>query len=328
MPAAQQLELMGVAPGAAQDFVAGGSFDATGLLSGLGLTSADVQAYGGAVTGGDVSGGDVSGGDAYGTQAEEETPAWQKNLAVSATQKLVGMLGEMLGGGAQDQPQRAEGQTDAEYTQQLVAYAGIPPTDLAPDSQEYFDYIRAETDRMIKEVLGQDAEFLLEQSPEQLAQMLGDKRQEELQQLQRALFVRGQMGTLSSRTSAVNPFTGETEELEYAGRLAPTRAAYQRGLAGETEQLAGLRGQDARTFLESLTGRKADLFGMQARQDAGRLRAQLEEQDPDSWRRRRRPEAAAEAVQATDSDALDRMLAELGDEDAQMAALRELFGQA
>jgi hypothetical protein len=77
--------------------------------------------------------------------------------------------------------------------------------------------------------------------------------------------------------------------------------------------------------MESLMGRKRDLFGMQGRQDADYLRAMLEEQDPNARRRRRDGEAGA--MQDVGAGDLDRMLARIGGEEEQLAALRELFGQ-
>src|SRR5438445_416313 len=73
---------------------------------------------------------------------------------------------------------------------------------------------------------------------------LSDKTRDELEQLSRALFVRGQLESQNFQQKATNPFTGQQE-----GGVSTPQGAYERGRAGEINTLGNLRGQEARSYL-------------------------------------------------------------------------------
>lgn len=211
----------------------------------------------------------------------------QRYMQISQT--VDGLLG-----GAPDAPQRAEGQSDEQYADSLVTYLGVDAATMAeqgltPGTPEYYEYIMAQSDAIIQQILGEgyDDGTLADEDvdADELSAALRDKTDAELQQLQRALFVRGQMDVLMGSGQYEDPFTGEGEDvIAPEGMLVnPSTAAYHRGLARSTDQLAGLRGGEAVDFLNDRIGRDVDLFGMQGAADARFEQAKLE----DDERRRR-----------------------------------------
>jgi hypothetical protein len=213
--------------------------------------------------------------------AEPTVTSEQLQNYVKTAQKLYDLLG-----GPEDAPQRAEGQSDSEYSQQLAEYMSLDAQAMAdaglqPGTPEYMEYILAQADAVIAQVTeGMDVDA------EDLASQLRGKTEAELLQLQRALFVRGQMDQLMRSGTYADPFGGASQEVIGEGMFNPAVGAYQRGVAGDVEQLAGLYGPDALSFLSERLGRTGDPFGMQAAADARMRQAELEPKD-DELRRRR-----------------------------------------
>jgi hypothetical protein len=199
-----------------------------------------------------------------------------------AAQKLYDLLGEADGA-----PQRAEGQSDGEYSQQLAEYMSLDAQEMAdaglqPGTPEYMEYIMAQADAVIAQALeGVDVDAA------DLASQLRGKTEAEMQQLQRALFVRGQMGQLMGTGTYSDPFTGAEQEVVGDGMFNPAVGAYQRGRAQDVESLAGMGGGEALSFLDSLIGRQGDPFGMQASADARAAQDRLRLPEDDDLRRRR-----------------------------------------
>jgi hypothetical protein len=201
---------------------------------------------------------------------------------VKIAQNVNNLLGSDSPEGA---PQRDEGESDADYTQELVEYANLDAAAMAeaglqPGSPEYYNYILAEMDKVIAQTLGD-----LDVNAEDFADQLRAKTQEELLALQRALYVRGQMEVLMGSGTYVDPATGVEQEVIGDGMFDPNVGAYQRGLAGNVDELAGLQGEDALSYLQDLIGRKTDMFGMQEAADERYELAKRNEQD--ALRRRR-----------------------------------------
>lgn len=197
--------------------------------------------------------------------------------------KIAQTVDSMLGG-SPDAPQRAEGQSDEQYVETLVEYMGLDSATMAeqgltPGSPEYMQYIMEQSDAIIAQVLG-DADV----NTDDLAAQLRGKTEAELLQLQRALYVRGQMETMMGSGTYADPYSGIGEEVLGEGTFNPNVAAYQRGRARDVQTLAGLQGDEAMDFLNSLLTRQGDPFGMQAAQDARFEQAKLNEGDE---RRRR-----------------------------------------
>jgi hypothetical protein len=171
----------------------------------------------------------------------------------------------------------------AQYAEGMASYLGLDAQTMAaaglqPGSPEYMEYILQQADAIISQVMeGIDVDTV------DLAQQLRAKSQAEIEHLQRALYVRGQMGQRMGQGTYTDPFTGKGEEVIGAGEFNPGVAAYQRGLAGQVDALGNLRGKAAFDQLQGMLGRDVDLYGMQARQDEEFERAKLEETD----RRRR-----------------------------------------
>lgn len=200
--------------------------------------------------------------------------------------KIAKTVDEVLGS-PEDAPQRAEGQTEAAYQEQLVEYLGLDVETMAaaglqPGTQEYTDYILDQADRVIEQILG-DVEGV---DAEELSAMLRSKTADEQMQLQRALYVRGQLGTSVNSGTYTDPFSGTQQEVMGEG-FNPSVAAHQRGLASDVDTLAGMGGEEGFDFLQGMLNRDVDLFGMQGRADA-RYEQALREQQLDDERKRRR----------------------------------------
>jgi hypothetical protein len=112
---------------------------------------------------------------------------------------------------------------------------------------------------------------------------LRTKTDEELLQLQRALYVRGQMDQRMGSGTYEDPATGYNEEVIGEGMFNPGTAAYQRGVARNVGELAA--SSDPQAYLNRWLGRDADFYGMQGKADARFEQAKLEEND--SLRKRR-----------------------------------------
>ena len=256
--------------------------------------------------------------------------------------KIAKQLYEMLGGQEQalrGAPQRPAGEMAPEdeqaYLDQVVQYLGLDPATMAeagltPGTPEYLEYILQQAEAIIGQVLG-DAN----PDGEDFGALLRAKTAEELQALNRAIYVRGQLGSLVGPGQYADPLTGVLEDVAApagSARFLPGVAAWQRGLARSAEELAGMRGQEAKRFLGGMLERNPDIYRMQARRDAQALREALESQGMDDLKRRRRGMFGDEAffqqeLEAMNTIDLDRMLALLMGRDAgrQGAAVEELF---
>jgi hypothetical protein len=199
--------------------------------------------------------------------------------------KIGRAVNDLLGGDAGG-PVQDEGESQEQFTGELADYLGLDAETMAaeglqPGSPEYMEYIMARADAVIGAVLGD-----MDVDSADLAAQLRGKTEAELLQLQRALFVRGQMDQLMRSGTYADPFGGASQEVIGEGMFNPAVGAYQRGVAGDVEQLAGLYGPDALSFLSERLGRTGDPFGMQAAADARMRQAELEPKD-DELRRRR-----------------------------------------
>lgn len=210
-------------------------------------------------------------------------PRWDKIAArIGAT--LVGMTGDDPQSDPQA-PHRVEGQSDTEYAQQLVDYLGLDAQSMAdqglvPGSQEYYDYIMQQADTVIQQITeGMDVDA------DDISAQLRTKSDQELQQLQRALYVRGQLDLLVGSGQYVDPFTGQSQDISSPDgeQFNPSVAAFQRGRAADVQGLAGMLPQDAMGRLQELLGRNTDLFGMEKAARDRYEQAKLE----DDLRRRR-----------------------------------------
>jgi hypothetical protein len=235
----------------------------------------------------------------------------------------------------QDFPQQDEGQTDEEYATEVEAYVedivgvDIDTNGLAPGSAEFYARVSDATDAIIAQILGEDAEFLQDATVEELQEALKGRREAELEQLARALAVRGQISTLSGVSERVNPFTGQTEEIGFNGMLqSADKAAAQKGFERESEALSGMRGAEARTYLDELLGRNADIYGLRAGRNARILAERLNPEGDMDWRRRaggRGFDIYDPMLQQLSPRDLEMLLSGI-DENEQGAAIERLFG--
>lgn len=188
--------------------------------------------------------------------------------------KLGAGLANLFGGhGAKEHgaPQREEGQSDAAYSQQLAQYANLDAQALAdkgltPGTPEYYDYVMGQMD----DIIGHLTEGLdLNGDPADIAAQLRGKTREELDTLERVLYVRGQMEQLMGSGQYADPFTGITEDVIVpgGGQVNPHVAAYQRGLARSADEMQHMSPQEARRFAGGMLSRNPDLFGMQQAAD-------------------------------------------------------------
>lgn len=217
----------------------------------------------------------------------------QRAAKATSTLEKLGRFGAALAkmhegrGTPEDAPQRAEGQSDEQYAGQLVQYANLDPQALAdagltPGTPEYYQFVMDQMDSVIAQVTnGLDPESA------DLSAQLRTKTRTELDALERALFVRGQMGQLMGSGKYVDPVTGLGEDViaPDGGMFNPAVGAYQRGLARSTGELA--HSGDPRGFIRGMLLRDPDLFGMQAGADAETLAAELAAQSDDPLKRRR-----------------------------------------
>jgi hypothetical protein len=264
--------------------------------------------------------------------------------------KLAQQVAGILGSDEADQrasslvPVRGKGQSDEEYGAEVSDWAAdyldlnvneMKKRGIAPGTPEYMNFILQQADSIIEQIFSKNPEALAGDSVEGLQAALRDMTTREQQQLQRALMVRGELGKMQGSGYAFDPFTGRSERVEAVepgGMLQGAKSAYQRGIARSTEELAGLRGQEARGYLSALTGRKADLYGMQAEQDAEALRAQLEEADAEERKRRggsEEPKGQQDWLQRFAQEGnIDQLFSGIGQEQrGQAALLQAIFGE-
>ena len=269
----------------------------------------------------------------------------QKYLKVAKT--VYGMFGgedEALRGAPQ-RPQRPDDadedwqpspEQEAEYGRQVVEYLGLDPATIAeagfdPGSPEYLEYVLSQADSIIRQVLGD-----LDPETEDFVGRLRTKSGKELEQLKRALYVRGQLGVLVGPGRYTDPFTGIDEDVaaQPGKRFQPSIAAWQRGLARSAEELAGKSAQEGKRFLGGMFDRNPDLFRMQSQRDARRLQEILAQLSPeDDLKRKRRGMFGEEAyfqneLAGMDPRELEGLLRMLmgDDEERQGAAMEDLFG--
>ena len=184
-------------------------------------------------------------------------------------------------------PTQDEGETPEVYAEELAQYLSLDAQDMAdqgltPGSPEYYEYIMAQADAIINQALeGMDVDA------EDLSQQLRTKTDEELQQLQRALYVRGQIDMLMGAGTYTDPLSGTPEEVIGDGMFNPNVAAFQRGRARDVQTLAGLSGEEAQDYLQGLLDRDFDPFGMQSQADARFELAKRNEMEDEDLRRRR-----------------------------------------
>jgi hypothetical protein len=214
-------------------------------------------------------------GDPTAPPAETTAPPPSDNSArqtIARIARVANVVRELLAD-EDDQPEDAPQQgelSDEEYAQQLGEYVGVDLSNetmtelgLQPGTQAYYEHILEAAEGVIAEVLGD-----LDVDAADFAQQLRAKTDAELVQLQRALYVRGQLGTLVGSGSYEDPTTGGAESISGPGMFNPGVGAYQRGLARNVSHLAGLRGEDALGYLDTFLGRQPDFYGMQESADA------------------------------------------------------------
>lgn len=195
--------------------------------------------------------------------------------------QVKGVVGSEVPQGA---PQQGD-QSNEQYAQQLIDYIGLDGQALAdmglvPGTDDYYQYIMREVDSMMESLLGG-----LDMNAADFSQQIRSKTAEEQAQLQRALYVRGQLDQLMGSGRYTDPFTGQEQDvIAPEGMLFnPSRGAYHRGLAGQFSDMAGMGAPEALQSVQEFLGRDADLFGMQERADERFEQAKLE----DDLRRRR-----------------------------------------
>ena len=232
----------------------------------------------------------LESGDNLQAQSERDYAEAQRAADFQRYAKIGETLYEILGsdGAPAGAPTREEEETEEQFQQELAQYlsldgAAMAEMGLTPGTPEYMEYILAQADSVIAQITeGMDVDA------EDLSAQLRTKTDAELQQLQRALYVRGQLGVQMGSGTYEDPFTGTQEEVVTPGGMLvnPIEAAYARGRARNVSDLAGMQGSEALDYLNSLLGRDADLFGMQQAADEHFEQAKLEEND--EIRRRRR----------------------------------------
>jgi hypothetical protein len=203
---------------------------------------------------------------------------------VDQYKELSQTVDSLTGGQPADAPVRGEGVSDDQYAQELILYMGLSPEQILaagyePGTREYYDYVLSQADAIIMQIMGEVGNTA---DAEQMAAALRAKSAEEIQDLQRALYVRGAMGQLMGSGEYTDPFSGQNVDVLGSGMFNPSQGAYGAGLASDVDTLAQLGSTDpgaAREFLQQLLGRNPDLFGMQARQDAQLEQAKVSESD-------------------------------------------------
>lgn len=215
-------------------------------------------------------------------QQQQHTTASQEFQRLG---KLLDTIANMSATGSSipaDAPQQQEGESTEQYLQQIIQYANVDAQTMSdiglkPGSPEYYKYVMDQMDSIIAQLTdGMDL------NAPNLADQLHTKTNQEMQALQRALFVRGQIDKLAGSGSYTDPFTGRSEDViaQDGFTFQPDVAAYQRGLAHSADTLAGLQGTGgAQDFLDNLLHRNSDLYGMQKGADTRYEQALKSEED-------------------------------------------------
>ncbi len=211
---------------------------------------------------------------------------------VDQYKELSQTVDSLTGGQPADAPVRGEGMSDDQYAAELILYMGLSPEDILaagyePGTREYNEYVLQQADRVIMQIMGEVGNTA---DAEQMSAALRAKSEEELMQLQRALYVRGAMGQMMGSGKYVDPLSGNEQEVLGSGQFNPGLGAYGQGFAGDIESLAQMGMTDAdgaEQFLRSILGRKADMFGMQARRNAALEQAKMHDEVLDPRRKRR-----------------------------------------
>lgn len=226
--------------------------------------------------------------------ANPDAPPAQKSAVTSQDLQRYTKIGmqvnDLIGaakGAPQQPPADATPEDQQKYYSDVVNYLGLDAQTMAaaglqPGSPEYTQYILDQADAIISQTMQG-----LDVNSADLSAQLRTKTDQELQQLQRALYVRGQLGQQMGAGTYVDPATGTPQEVLGGGMFDPNVGAYQRGLAGNVNDLAGKQGQGAYDYLQGMLGRHADMFGMQGAADAQFEQAKRNDQNPDELRRRR-----------------------------------------
>jgi hypothetical protein len=223
--------------------------------------------------------------DPYG-ETLPPTPPPTTPADVQRYARLANTVREILGGedAPSGAPNQDEGETPEQYSAELADYLGLDAATMAeaglqPGSPEYYEFIMSRADQVIADVLGD-----ISPDAEDLADQLRGKTEQEMMELQRALYVRGQVGMLMGSGTYEDPATGNPEDVVGGGMFNPGVGAYQRGLARSVSDLSNMSGPDAMEYMQQLLGRNVDWFGMDQSAAARFEQAKLEESDP---RRRR-----------------------------------------
>ncbi|MDO8534247.1 MAG: hypothetical protein Q7S17_05840, partial [Xanthobacteraceae bacterium] len=240
--------------------------------------------------------------------------------------KIGSMLSEMNAGQnvPADAPQRAEGQSDADYSALLANYIqvdaqALADMGLAPGTPEYYDYLMSQLDATVENMTQG-----LDVNAADLEQQLRGKTQAELLALQRALYVRGQLGQLMGSGTYTDPFTGQAEDVITNGQLVnPGVAAYHRGLGRTIGDFAQRAPVERNQAIGDFLGRDADIYGMQARADARAEQEARAQAVMEDMKRRRGMFNDFSSGMAGDPQ-LDAIFGANYDQDA---ALRAIFGQ-
>ena len=265
---------------------------------------------GGGVLRGSVTGGMLPVGDLNGPGPSEQpkppTEAEQRAQQAAKYAERIAKFGRALAqlhdgqGQPEDAPQRQDDQSNADYSQTLVQYANLDPQALAdqgltPGTPEYYQYVMDQMDAIINQVTNG-----VDENGKDLAQQLRGKTREELDALERALFVRGQMNQLMGSGHYTDPVSGTGQDVvaPKGKQVNPALAAYTTGLARSADELARMTPGEASRFIGGMLDRNPDLYGMQARADARGIEEALAQQDifdpmkrrsgagmsPDYWR--------------------------------------------
>lgn len=188
-------------------------------------------------------------------------------------------------------PRRAEGVTDEEYNalvgDSAVSYLGLDADamremGLVPGTPEYMAYIMEQADFLIEQAVGVNPGILLEgESADELKAALRNLSEKEMDQLARAMYVKGTLGAYTASSEVFDPFTGTAEQLGLLPGefVAGDIAGAQRGYARSLERLARLPSAEFRSDLRGLLGRNIDLFGLQAQADEKAERRALQARD-------------------------------------------------
>ncbi len=203
-------------------------------------------------------------------QAPSKAPGADNAQNVERIAKLGQALYKQLGA-PHDAPQRAKGQSDADYGNSLAQYAaqtgGFDAASLqglTPGTPQYYQAVMGQMDSVIQRL----SSGLNLDSADLEAQLHG-KSEKELEALDRALYVRGQLGQLMGSGTYTDPFSGRSQDINTNGMLVnPARAAYQQGLAQSAGDIAAQTPGEGEQTLRSLFARSPDLYGAEAARQA------------------------------------------------------------